>query len=106
MNKLIETLTFCKRIGALELGFDQVRQALDSGRARLVLLAGDLSPKTEKELLFLCGRAGVPVEKTGLRQDEYWYLIGKRTGVIGVTHPVFAEKLRSVIESGQTGREK
>ena len=106
MNKLIETITFCKRIGALEPGFDRVKEALDAGRVQLVLLASDLSPKTEKELLFLCSRAAVPAEKTGLTQDEYWYLIGKRSGVIGVTNPAFAEKIRSVIESGQTDQEK
>ncbi|WP_077533143.1 L7Ae/L30e/S12e/Gadd45 family ribosomal protein [Massiliimalia massiliensis] len=98
MNKLIETVTFCKRIGGLVIGFDLVKQAMQKGEAGLVLLARDLSPKTEKEIRFLCGQFDVALKKTELSLDEFWYLIGKRAGVIAVTNPAFAEKLLTVID--------
>ena len=56
MNKLIETVTFCKRIGGLVIGFDLVKQAMQKGETGLVLLAKDLSPKTEKEIWAFLGR--------------------------------------------------
>lgn len=98
MNKLIESITFCKRIGALTLGFDPVRESMKQGNAKLVLLASDLSPKTRKEVAYLCGRYAVKSLPTPFTLDEFWYLVGKRAGIIAVTQEAFAEKIRTVIE--------
>ena len=56
-SKLAGLLGIDRRAGHIEIGFDAVRAALTAGRARLVLLAADCSPKTEKELRF-AGREG------------------------------------------------
>lgn len=98
-NKLIDTVTFCKRLGKLTVGFDVAKAAMQTGEAQLILLAADLSPKTQKEAEYLCRIFEIPFRKTEITLDEYWYLIGKRAGVIAVTEPGFAEKITAIIDS-------
>lgn len=101
MNKeqLVSTLTFTKRIGGLVVGFDLVKSAMQTGQADLVLLASDLSPKTRKEVLFLCDAMDTPFREIPLVLDELWYLIKKRAGVLAIANPGFAEKLTAIIDT-------
>lgn len=94
MNKLTSSITFCKRLGKLTAGFDAVKDKLDSKEAKLILLASDLSQKTLKEIEYLCGIFEVPFYQTAITLDEYWYLIGKRSGVLAVTDSGFARKIQ------------
>ena len=52
-DKLTGLLGLSRRAGHMTCGFDAVADLLRGGRAVLVLLASDLSPKTEKELRFI-----------------------------------------------------
>ena len=61
--KLSGLLGIARRAGHTVIGFDAVRAALHSGRAQLVLLASDCSPKTEKELRFAGQAAACPIVK-------------------------------------------
>ena len=80
--KLIDTLTFCKRIGALKLGFDPVKSTLEHGQAKLVLLAKDLSSKSRDSVLRICQQDGCPAALLPLQMDEIWFLVGKRSGIL------------------------
>lgn len=102
MNKLMDTVTFCKRAGKLVLGFDLVKQATAEGRAALVMLAKDISPKTQKEVEFFCKQYQAVLKQVPITLDEFWYLIGKRTGIVAVCDTHFAEKLLTVIETETT----
>lgn len=97
--KLIDTLTFCKRIGALKLGFDPVKSTLEHGQAKLVLLAKDLSSKSKDSMLRICQQDGCPVALLPLQMDEIWFLVGKRSGILAVTDAAFAKKLSELLES-------
>ena len=105
-SKLIDTITFCKRLGKLTIGFDVVKTAVQTGEAQVVLLAADLSPKTQKEVEYLCGIFEIPFRRTEITLDEYWYLIGKRAGVIAVTEEGFANKIINLIDSAENPSEK
>ncbi|HIR41608.1 MAG TPA: ribosomal L7Ae/L30e/S12e/Gadd45 family protein [Candidatus Egerieicola pullicola] len=97
--KLIDTLTFCKRIGALKLGFDPVKSTLEHGQAKLVLLAKDLSSKSKDSMLRICQQDGCPTALLPLQMDEIWFLVGKRSGILAVTDAAFAKKLSELLES-------
>ncbi len=101
MNKLTSTITMAKRVGGLTIGFDLVKMGMQTGEVLLVLTAVDLSPKTKKEVEYLADQLEVPCCAVDLQLDEIWYLVGKRAGVIGVTHPAFAEKLKALLPHEQ-----
>ncbi len=96
-DKLIASITFCKRLGKLVLGFDLVKNAMQLGEARIVLLASDLSEKTKKEANYLCQMFQTPLYQTELTLDEFWYLVNKRAGILAVTDEGFAQKIEGLL---------
>lgn len=96
-DKLIASITFCKRLGKLVFGFDLVKKSMQTGEAQLVFLASDLSEKTKKEAKYLCRVFQTPLYQTDLTLDEIWYLVNKRAGILAVTDEKFAQKLETLL---------
>lgn len=89
-------LTICRKAGQLAMGFDPMKEALDAGKARAVLIAADISPKTEKEVRFFSEKRGVPVRKTDMTQDGIYGALGKKAGILTICADGFAEKALSL----------
>jgi ribosomal protein L7Ae-like RNA K-turn-binding protein len=93
LNRFDSTLSLCMRAKRLTYGFDTVKAAAGRGEVFLLLTAADLSPKTIKEVRFLAGRLSIPCYSLPQTLEEMPQLIGRKTGVIGVTDQGFAAKL-------------
>lgn len=89
-------LTICRKAGLLALGFDPMKDALASGKAKAVLIASDISAKTEKEVRFFSGKSGVPAVKTEMTIDEIYRSLGKKAGILTIYGDGFAEKALSL----------
>lgn len=81
------------------MGFDSVKESIMTGKAHLILLASDISAKTEKEIRFFAEKNGTSVIKTDADIDEYGTAIGKKVGVIAVCDEGFAKKMTELLES-------
>ncbi|MCH5192457.1 MAG: ribosomal L7Ae/L30e/S12e/Gadd45 family protein [Oscillospiraceae bacterium] len=99
MNKLLGLLTMCRKAGKLQMGFDAMKEALAGGKAKAVVIAADVSPKTEKEARFFADKSGVPVRKTGTTLDEIFMGLGKRAGVLTICDEGFAKKALSICDN-------
>lgn len=75
-NKLCGLLGMCRRSGHILIGFDAVRAALLAKKTRLVLLASDCSPKTEKELRFAAQNTTCPIHAVDVTKDEMAAALG------------------------------
>lgn len=93
MNKIINLLTVCRRAGKLVLGFDAAKEAVLSKKAALVILAGDISAKTEKEIRYFADKSGVKVIRADITIEELSAGIGKKAGVTAVCDSGFAARL-------------
>ena len=96
MNERLTGLVgMARRAGRLTAGFDAVKDLITAKKAQLVLMAADLSPKTEKELRFTAGDA-VPLLTTALTKDEIGHAGGwqKPVGVIATEDKGFAAAMR------------
>ena len=82
-DKLYSALSLCRRAGKLAMGFDPVADNVGRGRAWLVLLAADLSPKTKKRVEAYCEDL-VPVHTMPLTQAELAPITRKPVGVYAV----------------------
>lgn len=100
-ENLLHLLGLARRAGRLALGNEAVRDAVKRGRASLVLLAGDLSPKTASGLSPAARQAGVPVRKIRPKMDDIGAALGKRAGVIAVNDMGFAKKLLALIAENE-----
>ena len=67
------------------IGFDAVAEELGALRFGGVLLAADVSAKTEKEVRFRAEKHGKEVLKADFTMDNINDAIGKRAGVILIT---------------------
>ena len=81
MSKLMDLLTICRKAGQLELGFDPMKEALSAGKAKAVITASDLSPKTEKEVRFFAEKNNVPTAKSEITLDGAYRGFGKKAGI-------------------------
>ncbi len=64
MDSFLTHLGLCLRAGKLAVGEEPVREALASGRARVVFLAGDASDRTRRKLEPKLGDVPVHVAAT------------------------------------------
>lgn len=91
-NRLLDLLTICRKAGKLEMGFDAMKEALAKEKAAAVIVAADISQKTEKEVRFFSDKKNVTVKKAGFTIDEVYSRLGKRAGILTVCDGGFAER--------------
>ncbi len=81
MNKTLSVIALSKRAGKLVTGFEAVCDGLSAKGYCGVILAFDISQKTEKEVRFFAGKYNRSVVKADFTMDEALDALGKRTGV-------------------------
>ena len=98
-ERLTGLLGMARRAGRLIAGFDAVKESLVGHRAQIVLLATDLSPKTEKELRFAA--EGATLCATGMTKEEIGHAIGhqKPVGVVATEDRGFAAAMKKAADS-------
>lgn len=86
-------LGICRKAGRLKPGMDIAKSACETGEAKAVFTALDLSEKSLREIRFCGAKNGVSVYRLGMSMDRIADAIGKRTGIIAVTDAGFAKAL-------------
>lgn len=81
------------------MGFDPMKEALAEKKACAIIIASDISPKTEKEVRFFSEKQNVPVAKTILTLDGIYYALGKKAGILTICDNGFAKKALSLCET-------
>ena len=95
-NKLTGLLGICRRAGHLIVGFDAVKDAIISRKAKVVLTAADLSEKTVKELRFQLTETDVPLYVLSADKEALATALGfqKPIGVVATNDSGFAAAIR------------
>ncbi len=93
VNRAIGLIGICKKANKLVQGFDVVAESAQNGEISAIYMAKDISPKTQKEMLFACADTNIPIVSLGITMDELGQILGRRVGVIGITDSGLAEKL-------------
>lgn len=101
MNKALSAMGLARRAGKLNWGYDTVVEAMKTGACCLVIIAGDLSDKTKKNVRFEAERSHVQCIETAFSMEEVSAAIGKKSGVIAICDGGFAKKLKQ--ELGAAG---
>ncbi len=99
-DKILTLLGFASKAGKLSYGFDAVKTALTQGKSKLVLMANDISPKSQKEVVFY----GSKFKTESVVLDMYdmealSHAVGRKCGIISVNDGSFAQGLTSAINS-------
>ena len=96
-NKLCGLLGMARRSGHILIGFDAVRAALLAKKTRLILLASDCSPKTEKELRFAAQDTPCPICPVDGTKDAIAAALGlqKPVAVVATDDVGFAKAMQN-----------
>lgn len=98
-KKLINLLTMCRRSGRMEMGFDPVKDSIEKNKAVLIILASDISAKTEKEIRFFADKKNIRVIRSDIAIAEYESSLGKKIGVIAVCDEGFAKRTAEILDT-------
>ena len=82
----LSTLGLCRKSGRLIHGFDPVCDELKNPKSKIagVIVAKDVSEKTQKEMNFFCDKYKVRLFVCANTMNEIKNVLGKRTGVLAV----------------------
>ena len=105
-KRLLSLLGLARRARKIEPGFDAAAGAAREGRAALLLAAGDISEKTEKNLRYEGDRAGIPTLRVAVGMEELGRACGVRAGVLAVTDKGFAKAVRDLAEAATEEKEE
>ena len=93
IDAVLSLLGLARRAGKVEPGFDAAVGAARSGKAALLLAAGDISEKTVKNLRYEGDRAGIPTLRVSAGMEELGRACGVKAGALAVTDEGFAKAI-------------
>ena len=105
-NKLLSLLGLARRAGKVEPGFDAAVGAARSGKAALLLAAGDISEKMVKNLRYEGDRAGIPTLRVSSGMEALGQACGMRAGVLALTDKGFAKAVLGLAEPATEEKEE
>lgn len=103
-EKQLSLLGLARRAGRLALGNEAVMEAIRKGSVKLVVLAGDLSPRTADGIRRAAAEERLEVLELKASMDELGMALGKRTGVIAVNDAGFAKKIAALQQELPAGQ--
>jgi ribosomal protein L7Ae-like RNA K-turn-binding protein len=95
----------CKKAGKLELGFDSSIEAVKSGKATLLIIAEDISPKTLKEINFhinkFCGENSeeIKILDIKMKREDFAEYFKKNIAVMAVCDEGFKNAISKINSS-------
>ena len=101
-ERIAGLLGMARRAGRLTAGFDAVSLLIANGKAAVVILAADLSEKTEKELRYAakssCDEEQMNMLRIPLNKEEIGHALGlkKPAGVLALEDEGFAASIQKL----------
>jgi len=87
-KKALSMISMSKRAGKLIMGFKAVKENIENGKACLVVVTRDTSPKTIKEVVFAAHKESpVSVRMVNASQEEIGKAVGRKAGVLCILDP-------------------
>ncbi|MBQ7548556.1 MAG: ribosomal L7Ae/L30e/S12e/Gadd45 family protein [Clostridia bacterium] len=99
-------LGLCRRAGRLSLGHDECKPSINSGRAKVCLVASDASERLKEEMRGLSERRDVPFFAVGYTMDTLRTAVGQRTAVITANDENLALPLINKLNENKSGEER
>ncbi len=97
-DKVLTLLGFASKAGKLSYGFDAVRTSISQKKSKLVLYANDISPKSQKEILFYANKFNTQaVVLNDCNMATVSHAIGRKCGIVSVNDQSFKDGLLSAI---------
>ena len=100
-DKVLTLLGFAAKAGKLSYGMNSTVSSILTNKAKLAVLSGEISPKSQKEIIFYANKKNIPV--TVFEEFDIQTLsdaVGRKCGIISINDSSFADALA---KAGNTG---
>lgn len=93
-------LGLARRAGKLAMGHDMAEQSVKKGRAKLILLCRDASPRLcrEFEKMYFVHNKDIPLYRADISMEEIHFSVGYRAGVLTVEDENFTKRITQLLE--------
>lgn len=91
-DAFLSRLGIARKAGKLSAGFAAAKDSVNKGVAELVIIASDISEKSEKEIRFVC-KTAVTAVRVPNTTFEISNAIGTKAGIISVNDEGFAKSI-------------
>ena len=98
-DRLLASISLCRKAGKLRMGSDVVKDEVIAKNAVLVLLAGDLAPRSERQIRFVCERERCKVVSLPFQMEQLAQVTGRLAGILAVCDPGFAKMIEGLLPS-------
>ncbi|MFA9380819.1 MAG: L7Ae/L30e/S12e/Gadd45 family ribosomal protein [Acetanaerobacterium sp.] len=98
-ERLLSMIGMSKRAGKLVAGFDTVTEGVRTGSIACVFYASDVSPKTIKELAYICNQENAATVPVPVTMDEIKRITARRAGIFAVTDAGLRRKINEMTRS-------
>lgn len=96
-DRILSLLGLCRRAGKVTIGNDAVIDMVTKQKAKLVIMAKDLSKNTAKGVLVSAHMSNVKALTINRTKDELSAALGKFCAVVSVNDGGFANKFETLI---------
>lgn len=93
-DKFLALLGFASKSGNLSFGADSVKEALQRKKAKLVIVANDISEKSHKEICFFAEKSETQVLRVNYDIACLSHATGKKGGIMSVNDAGFAKAIQ------------
>ena len=102
-DKALSLLGIARRAGRVTRGFDAVIAEVREGQARLILLAADVSERTERGVRRAGDEGEIPIVKTEYEMADFSAALGVAApvGVVALNDRGFANKMTELLSSAK-----
>ena len=92
-DKFLALIGFASKSGNLSFGADSVKESLKRNKAKLIIVAKDISDKSRKEIKFFASKSNIPVLDAEYDIACLSHATGKKGGIISVNEIGFANAI-------------
>ena len=96
-KKYLSMLGIARRAGKLSMGHDMALKAVKEKKAKLIVLASDISPRLIEEFKRACGYDGIKILQIEETINEIHSALGYKAGVIAVNDENFSARIKELI---------
>lgn len=106
IDKSLNLLQFAAKAGRLSYGTHATEWAITTGKAKLCIVANDISAKSVKELKFKASKKGIAVAVLeSVNTEMLSAAIGKKCGILAVNDESFSNAITEKLNSGGTAND-
>lgn len=90
-SKVLTLLGFAAKAGKLGFGMDATVSSIKAKKARLIVVAANVSEKSQKEIKFFAGK--IPVVVLEAEKETLSHAVGKQCGILSVNDEGFKNSI-------------